>query len=71
MRTHQFLLQNRKATLKKAVAPRCGTTVLSVCRNIALFYEKFFVWNLAKHPFVTVIRTERQDNLTECEEVIA
>ena len=71
MQTYQFLPQNRKSMLKKAVVPGCGAAVLSVCRSIALFIEKFFARNLAKHPFVTVIRTEGKNNLVEHGEVIA
>ena len=71
MQTNQFLPQNRKSMLKKAVASRCGAAVLSICRNVAQFYEKFFVRNLAKHPLVTVIRTEGKNNLIKRGEVIA
>ena len=70
MQTYQFLPQTRKSMLIKAAAPGCGAAVLSVCRNVAQFYEKFFVRNLAKHPLVTVIRTEGKNNLIERGEVI-
>ena len=71
MKTNPFLLQNCKSMLKEAAAPGCGEAVLSVCRCIALFIEKLFAQNLAKHPFVTVIRTEGKNNLIEHGEVTA
>lgn len=56
---------------RRTVTPQKRGAVLSICRSIALFIEKFFARNLAKHPFVTVIRTEGKNNLIEHWEVIA